>query len=105
MKKFCLIIFIFSLNHVCAQPLKTSPVMVKTIYFQNKPVNFERIVNTNDYIHEDIFSNNNDKYIGISPNLNTNFIYENDTMSVKLIFNKYSHFKFQILNLQKEIIL
>ncbi|AZA98648.1 hypothetical protein EG359_03055 [Chryseobacterium joostei] len=98
MKILISIIFMFLLNNLCiAQPLRTSAITVDSIFYKKQRLYFAKQPNSNNYKYSQ--AKKQYSYVGISVNSKTNFIYKNDTMQIKLLFDSYSPLSFHIKNL------
>lgn len=88
----------FLLGNACiAQPRRTSAITVDSIFYKKQQIYFAKQPNSNNYKYSPKKEKYN--YVGISVNSKTNFIYKNDTMQVKLLFDAYSPVSFHIQNL------
>ena len=92
MKKIILLVIIFSSNLLKAQPLSTPEIKIKAFYYKKKEIFFNSIlydskINTNIFKNTDKLEGGNIEYISI--NENNIFLFKNDSMEVKLIFQKY----------------
>ena len=105
MKTFYLtLILSFFFKFSFSQPMHTKSIKVKNAYFMNKSLCFE--INDggkNYFLNEKNTKKNCPKAyysrILISVNEYCNFIFKKDTMTVKILFDKYSPLTFEIKRL------
>lgn len=92
MKKIFFLLIIFSSNLLKAQPLSTPDIKIKTFYYKKNQIFFNPFLydsktNTNIFKNSDKLEERNIEYISI--NENNVFLFKNDSMKVKLIFQEY----------------
>lgn len=99
--KVFLLIVLFTTNYCTSQPIHTSAVIVDNVFCESKSYTFLKSPNSNNY--KESQTRIKYSYIGISINTTTSFIFKKDTMSIIVLFDKYSPYKFEIkrLNFQK----